>query len=90
MKFELELSEEDIRSALQAKVQSALRSKLSEWTLDGYVKDRINNFWREELDKLVVDAMHDYEPLKQKIAAAMEKKLRGQLHRAMADAASAE
>lgn len=79
MKLEIEITEDEIRSAIERKVRTAIADQTNQWNVDLYIKERVKEHWKLAVDALVSESLNDSTTLRAKIAAEMEKKLRTQL-----------
>jgi len=79
MKLEIEITEEEIKSAIERKVRTAVADQTNQWGVDSYIKDEVKKHWKEAVDKLIVEAINDGPRLREKIMAALEAKLKAQL-----------
>ena len=87
MKLEIEITEEEIKSAIERKVRTAIADQTNQWGVDSYIKDEVKKHWKESVDKLIVEALNDSPRLREKIMAALEAKLKAQLTAVMKAAA---
>jgi len=87
MKLEIEITEDEIRSAVERKVRTAVADQTNQWNVDSYIKERVKEHWKAAVDALVSEALNDSKALREKIAAELEKKLRAQLAAALKNAA---
>ncbi len=83
MKLEIEITEDEIRSAVERKVRTAVADQTNQWNVDSYIKERVKEHWKLAVDALVSEALNDSKTLREKIAAELERKLRAQLTAAM-------
>ncbi len=83
MKLEIEITEEEIKSAMERKVRVAIADQTSGWSVDNYIKERVKELWKGVADELIAEALKDAPALKASIAAEVERKLRNQLAQAM-------
>ena len=83
MKLEIEITEDEIRSAVERKVRTAVADQTNQWGVDSYIKERVKEHWKLAIDALVSEALADSESLRAKIAGEIEKKLRAQLAAAL-------
>ena len=83
MKLEIEITEEEIKSAIERKVRTAIADQTNRWGTDQYIKDQVAAHWKEGVDALIKEAMRDSLVLRKKITAELEKKLRAQLSAAI-------
>ena len=87
MKLEIEITEDEIRSAVERKVRTAVADQTNQWNVDSYIKERVKEHWKLAVDGLVAEVLNDSKALREKIAAELEKKLRAQLSAALRNAA---
>ena len=87
MKLEIEITEEELRSAIERKVRTAVADQTNSYGTDAYIKEQVKAHWKAAVDALVNDALKDSTVLREKIAAELEKKLRAQLAAALKNAA---
>ena len=83
MKLEIEITEDEIRSAVERKVRTAVADQTNQWNVNSYIKERVKEHWKLAVDALVSEALNDSKTLREKIAAELERKLRAQLTAAM-------
>lgn len=87
MKLEIEITEDEIRSAVERKVRTAVADQTNQWDVDSYIKERVKEHWKSAVEALVSEALNDSEKLREKIAAELEKKIRAQLAAAIRNGA---
>lgn len=87
MKLEIEITEEELRSAIARKVRTAVADKTNSYVADNYIKEQVKAHWKSAVDTLVDEALRDSKTLREKIAEELEKKLRAQLAAALKNAA---
>lgn len=87
MKLEIEITEEELRSAIERKVRTAVADQTNSCGTDAYIKEQVKAHWNAAVDALVDDALKNSTALREKIAAELEKKLRAQLAAALKNAA---
>lgn len=83
MKLEIEITEEEIKSAIERKIRVAVADQTNSWTSEGHIKDRVKALWVKCVDEAIIEALANSEALKKKIADELERKLRSQLNAAM-------
>lgn len=83
MKLEIEISEEEIKSAIERKVRVAVADQTNQWSVDNYIKERVKESWKGAVEALIAEALSDSQKLREKIAAELERKLRAQLSAAI-------
>ena len=79
MKLEIEITEAEIRSAMERKVRTAIADKTNEWGTDNFIKEMVKKHWQDTVEAMVVEHMKDIPTMQDKIRAAIEAKLKGQL-----------
>jgi len=79
MKLEIEITEEEIKSAMERKVRTAIADQTNQWNVDTYIKDRVAAHWKEAVDDLVKEYLNDSVRMREKIVKSIEAKLRGQV-----------
>ena len=87
MKLEIEITEEELRSAIERKVRTAVADQAFCYGTDVYIKEQVKAHWKAAVDAMVDEALKDSTVLREKIAAELEKKLRAQLAAALKNAA---
>ena len=79
MKLEIEITEDEIRSAIERKVRTAIADQTNAYNTDTYIKDQVKAHWKAAVDNLVVEEMYNSRALREKIRTEFERKLRLQL-----------
>ena len=79
MKLEIEITESEIRSAIERKVRTAIADQTNSYHTDQYIKDQVKVYWKSAVDSLIQEALGESKALREKIASELEKKLRSQL-----------
>ena len=83
MKLEIEITEDEIRSAVERKVRTAIADQTNNWGTDAYVKECVKAHWKAAVDALVVECLNDSTVLREKIRGEVERKLRAQVSAAI-------
>ena len=83
MKLEIEITEEEIRSAVERKIRVAVADQSNQWGADEYIKKQVKAQWQTAVDAMILDALNNSQALRDKIAAELERKIRAQLAAAM-------
>jgi len=86
MKLEIEITEEEIRSAIERKVRTAIADQNNHYGTDTYIKAKVKEHWVAAIDAMINEALSNSTVLREKIAAELEKKLRAQLTTALKNA----
>lgn len=79
MKLEIEITEAEIKSAMERKVRTAIADKTNEWGTDNFIKEMVKKHWQATVEQMVLDAVQDAPRLKEKIQTMLEAKLKAQL-----------
>jgi hypothetical protein len=79
MKLEIEITEAEIKSAMERKVRTAIADQTNQWGVDHYIKDQVAAKWKEVVHQMIVDEMSNAPRIQEKIRKAIENKLKGQL-----------
>jgi len=83
MKLEIEITEDEIRSAVERKIRVAVADQSNQWGADEYIKKQVKAQWQTAVDAMILDALNNSQALREKIAGELERKLRAQLTAAM-------
>lgn len=83
MKLEIEITEDEIRSAVERKIRVAVADQSNQWSADEYIKKQVKAQWQAAVDAMILDALNNSQALRDKIAAELERKIRAQLAAAM-------
>lgn len=79
MKIEVEISEDEIRNAVELKIRSAVSDQSNHWSVDDYIKTQVKAQWQTTVDSMILDMLNNSQLLREKIATELERKLRSQL-----------
>lgn len=79
MKLEIEVSESDIKSAIERKVRVAVAEYGNSFYSEAYIKDAIKKHWQDAVDSMIKEALADSDALREKINKALENKIKAQL-----------
>jgi hypothetical protein len=87
MKLEIEITEDEIKSAVSRRVRTAIADQANQWSVDTYIKDQVAKQWKATVENLVAEYLNDSPAMREKIVKSIEAKLRAQLSAAMKNAA---
>lgn len=90
MKLEIEITEEEIRSAIERKARTAIADQTNSYSTDAYIRDQVKAHWHAAVDNLIVEEMYNSQSLREKIRREFERKLRLQLSAAIKNASKEE
>jgi len=79
MKLEIEITEEEIKSAIERKVRTAIADQTNQWHVDSYIKSQVGVKWKETVDSMITELLQDSPVLREKIIKSIEAKLRSQV-----------
>ena len=83
MKLEIEITEDEIRSAVERKIRVAVADQSNQFGADEYIKKQVKAQWQTAVDAMILAALNNSQALRDKIAAELERKIRAQLAAAM-------
>ena len=83
MKLEIEITEDEIKSAIERKVRTAIADQTNQWGSDKYIRDRVKERWHAVVEQMINDVISNHGTLREKIQAELEKKIRSQLSAAI-------
>ena len=79
LKLEIEITENEIRSAIERKIRVAVADETNSYRAEEAIKTAVKKHWAEAMDRLVREALNDAPVLREKIEAAISAKLKGQI-----------
>ena len=79
MKLEIEITEQEIRDALERKVRVAIADQTNNYRSDDFIKEQVKLAWSSAVTSMINEQLADSEAIKNKIRASIEAKLKGQL-----------
>ena len=79
MKVEIEITEAEIKSAIERKVRVAIADETNSYRTDQAIKDAVKKQWSKTVESVVAECLEDSPALRDKIMASIEAKLKGQL-----------
>ncbi len=83
MKLEIEITEDEIKSAIERKVRTAIADQTSNYGVEQYIKDSVKSKWKEVVDRMVEEYLSDSEKLKAKVISEVDKKLKAKIQAVM-------
>lgn len=75
MKIEVEISEDDLRAAIEDKVKRIITEQTLSRMTDAYVRAQVVRQWNAAVDSLVAEQPFDLEALRGKIAGEVQMKI---------------
>lgn len=79
MKLEFEITEQEIKDALERKVRQAIAEQNTSWNAANEIKDRTKKAWGEAVESLLAEILGDSEELKRMVAAEVEKRIKARV-----------
>jgi len=79
MKLEIEITEEEIKSAIERKIRVAIADETNAWRADDYIRAAVKKHWVDIMEKEVQKQLSNSSVMKDKIQNTIEAKLRGQI-----------
>ena len=83
MKLEIEITEDEIRNALERKVRTAIADQTNKWGTDIYIQNSVKKQWQAAVDEMIGEILQNSSELRTKIIEQVERKLRAQVTAAM-------
>jgi hypothetical protein len=83
MKYEIEITDDEIRAALERKIKVAIADQTNQWGTDQALIAAVKAHWKDAMERVVQEELAKVPALRIKVAQAIEAKLRGQLNAAM-------
>ncbi len=78
-RLEVEITEAEIKSAIERKVRTAIADQTNQWGVDQFIKDLVAKQWKTTVAAMVEEQLKDSPKMREKIVKAIEAKLRGQV-----------
>jgi transcriptional accessory protein Tex/SPT6 len=79
MKLEIEITDEEIKSAMERKVRTAIADQSNQWGTDKFIKETVESEWKRIVGEMVEDELGKFSVMREKIIASIEAKIRGQV-----------
>lgn len=79
MKLELEITEDEIRSAMEAQIRTAIANYSNRWGVEDDIRKQVKLHWHAAVDAMILDALNNNQALRDNITAELERKIRAQL-----------
>jgi hypothetical protein len=83
MKYEIEITDDEIKAALERKIRVAIADQTNQWGTDQALTAMVKAHWKDAMERVVTEELAKVPALRLKVAQAIEAKLRGQLNAAM-------
>ena len=80
MKIEIEVTEAEIKDAIERKARQAIAEyNDKKWLNDPVISASIKKYWLETVDKIVKEQVEDSDAIRQSVIAKIEAKIQGQV-----------
>ena len=83
MKLEIEITEEEIKSAIERRVRVAVADQSNAWHAENHVKDRVKHHWDAAVESLVAQVIGDSKALREMVDRAVEARVRARVQSAL-------
>jgi len=79
VRLEIEITEAEIRSAIERKIRVAVADETHAYHAEGAIKAAVKTQWAVVMERLVKEALNNTPALRERIEAAISAKLKGQI-----------
>lgn len=83
MKLEIEITEAEIKDAIERKIRQAIADRNNAWDSGEHIKGRIKEIWLESVDKIALELIGNSEVLHEMINKAVEAKVKARVTAAL-------
>jgi hypothetical protein len=83
MKVEVDISEDEIKSAIERKLRVAIAQHADNYHTETHIRDTVKKYWNESVDKIVQEEIENLPAIRAKVVAALENKIKNQLTKVM-------
>ena len=83
MKLEIEITEGEIKDAIERKIRVAIADETNSYKADLLIRDCVKKQWNTTVQKMIAECLEDSPVLRAKIMASVEAKLKGQINAMM-------
>jgi len=83
MKLEIEITEEEIKSAIERKIRVAIANGSNTWKNEKAIKDTVEKYWAVIIEKEIQEQLAHSDVMRVTIRALIEAKLRAQIAKLM-------
>ena len=86
MKLEIEITEEEIKSALERKVRVAIADQNNSWQTDQLIKDTVRKQWGPTVESKVAEMLGDSARINDMVQRAIDAKIKSHVAKAFKEA----
>jgi len=83
VKLEIEITEAEIKDAIERKIRVAIADQNQTYDADGYIKARVKAIWTEAVDRVAAELIGDSKTLQEKINQAVANKVKARVSAAL-------
>jgi hypothetical protein len=83
MKIEIDVTEDEIKSAIERKVRVAIADQTNAWGFDDFVKAEVKKAIPIAVDKLISECLEDHAGIKNKVIEKIEKAMTAKVQAAL-------
>lgn len=83
MKIEIEITEEEIKNAIERKVRDAIADQTNAWVFDNYVKEEVKKAIPAAVSNLISERLADHDGIKNKVIEKIEKAMAAKIQAAL-------
>lgn len=83
MKLEIEITEDDVRSAIERKVRVAIADQTNSWGIDTAIKDEVRKAIPAAITSLINECLADHEGLRNKVIEKIERAMTAKVQAAL-------
>ena len=83
MKLEIEITPEEIKSAIERRVRVAIADQNAAWNSEQSIKDKVKVFWNETVEATIQEVLGDSAKLKAMVNAAVEVRVKARVAAAL-------
>ena len=79
MKLEIEVTEDEVRSAIERKVRVAISEHVENYWTQNSIKEVIKNHWSDAVDSIVREELANSDKIREAVQKSLESKIKSQL-----------
>ncbi len=79
MKLEIEVTEDEVRSAIERKVRVAMSEHVENYWTQNSIKEVIKKHWSDAVDSIVREELANSDKIREAVQKSLESKIKSQL-----------
>jgi polyhydroxyalkanoate synthesis regulator phasin len=79
MKLEIEITEAEIKDAIERKIREAIANQNNAYSAEDYIKGRVKAIWTEAVDKMALELIGNSKVLQEKIDKVVEARVKARV-----------